>query len=92
VGVMSDTPENERDEEIVAAFAARRPSEDEYLRKVESLAKAVQHAAFEERGASVWRVEEAETPLQRTITELCLNLRSMHYEGDGCLDDDEDEE
>lgn len=89
---MSDTPDDERSEQIIASFLAGRPSEDEYLRHVESLAHAVSRAAFEEHGASIWCVEEAKTPLQLAITELCVNLRSVHYEGDGCLDEDTDEE
>jgi hypothetical protein len=85
---MSDDErrEEERRQERMASFPARRRSEEEYLRHVESLAKAVSHAALEERGVASFRVEEAETPLQRAIAELSCNLRSYHYEGDGCVD------
>jgi hypothetical protein len=90
---MSDSADDERrDEERlqqrVAAFRANRPSEEEYLRKVEGLAQAVSDAAYEERGIASFRVEEAETPLQRAIADLSCNLRTYHYEGDGCLDHD----
>jgi hypothetical protein len=32
-----------------------------------------------------------QTPLQRAINELARNLRHVHYEGDGCVDEDVNE-
>ena len=83
---MSASPDDARDEEILAAFLARRPSEEEYLRRVESLARAVALAAYDERGASSFKVEEAKTPLELAVAELSRSLRSYHQEGDGCVD------
>lgn len=32
------------------------------------------------------------TPFQRAVNELARNLRHVHYEGDGCLDESPDAE
>jgi len=71
----------------MSAFRERQPSDLEYLRHVETLAQAVSKAAYEERGASSFKIEDAETPLQRAIAELAFNLRTAHHAGDGCVDD-----
>jgi hypothetical protein len=60
---------------MLAALRARQPSDDEYLRHVESLARAVGRAAYDEHGASSFRIEAAKTPLQRAIADLAVNLR-----------------
>lgn len=61
-----------------------RLSELDYLRHVEQLANAVVDAAFDEG----WYLEAEETPLQTAVNELGKRLRHVHYEGDGCLEED----
>jgi len=66
-----------------------RPSEDEYLRIVERLANDVVDRALDEGWLMYLPDDSEQTPLQRSINELARNLRHVHYEGDGCLDEDE---
>lgn len=67
---------------------AARLTDDEYLRKVEVLA----HDVCEEAAVEGWLSYEpdppAASPIQRAVNELARNLRHVHYDGDGCLDDD----
>lgn len=65
-----------------------RESEADYLRRVEGLAhEVVEHALNEPWFAFGDDGQRAERPLERAINELATNLRMVHYEGDGCLDD-----
>ena len=66
-------------------------SDDDYLRKVEELANVVCDEALEERWLTYLPDDDDQTPLRRAINELARNLRRVHYEGDGCLDQDVNE-
>jgi hypothetical protein len=68
----------------------QRLSEDEYLRLVERLANDVVDRALEEGWLMYLPDDDDQTPLQKSINELARNLRHMHYDGDACLDDDEE--
>ena len=65
-----------RDDEIFAAFMARRPSELEYLRRLEALARDVRDAASAERGDSIYE-DEDQSPLDLAITRLVRNIRQQ---------------
>ena len=64
-----------------------RLSDEDYLKRVEELAYGVCDKAFEEVWLTLSSEDEDQTPLQRAINELARNLRHVHYEGDGCLDE-----
>lgn len=68
-----------------------RRSEEDYLKRVEELAKVVCDEASEEGWLTYLPDDDDQTPLQRAINELARNLRHVHYEGDGCLDEDVNE-
>lgn len=80
----------ESDEQILEKFLSHRPSHAEYLQTVEVLASKVRDAAFAERGPSIWRREEASTPLEQAIVELSLALRVVHTDDDGCIEERRD--
>src|SRR5207302_1754066 len=65
-----------------------RLTDQAYLEKVEELANAVCDEASEEGWLTYLPGDSNQTPLQRAINELARNLRHVHYEGDGCLDDE----
>lgn len=46
--------------------------------------------ALEEGWLTFLAEDDDQTPLQRAINELARNLRQVHYEGDGCLDEGPD--
>jgi len=71
------------------ADRAPRQTELEYLKRVEELANLVCDEALEEGWLSYEPDPPDATPLQKRINELARNLRHVHYEGDGCLDDDD---
>lgn len=62
-----------------------RPSEIEYLRRIEDLANAVCDRALDE-GVLRYLDDDDQTPLQQAINELARNLQHVHRAGDGCLD------
>lgn len=68
-----------------------RLSDEDYLKKVEELANVVCDKALEEGWLTCLPDDDDHTPLQRAINELARNLRHVHYEGDGCLDQDVNE-
>ena len=82
---MSADEAQGRIEARMAEILPNRLSHEDYLLQIERLARAVETAAFDERGPSIWRPEEATTPLQAAIAELGLALRTVHFEGDGCV-------
>lgn len=64
-----------------------RLSELDYLRLVERLAREVTNeAAIEGWLAFGDEGQQALIPLHRAINALATNVRMVHYEGDGCLD------
>jgi hypothetical protein len=67
-------------------------TDEEYHAKVEALAHEVVNLAAEEGWLTYLPDDEEQTPLQQAINELARNLRHVHYEGDGCLDEDDDDE
>ena len=69
--------------------SAGRADDATYLRRVEVLADRVCQEALSE-GWLMYLPEDAhQTPLQRAVNELARNIRHVHYEGDGCVDDDD---
>jgi len=66
---------------------AERATDAEYLRTVELLAHDVVERAFDEGWLSYTPEDDDHTPLQRSINELARNLRHVHHDGDGCLDE-----
>jgi hypothetical protein len=68
-----------------------RRSDEDYLNRVEELAKVVCDEASEEGWLTYLPDDADQTPLQRAINELARNLRHVHYEGDGCVDEDVNE-
>jgi hypothetical protein len=68
-----------------------RRSDEDYLNRVEELAKVVCDEASEEGWLTYPPDDADQTPLQRAINELARNLRHVHYEGDGCVDEDVNE-
>ncbi|HEY0118451.1 MAG TPA: hypothetical protein VGC04_06705 [Cellulomonas sp.] len=66
-------------------MTSARPSEIEYLHRVEVLAHAVvEEAAAEQRLEFGDGGQAAATPLLRAINELASSLRFDHDEHDGC--------
>jgi hypothetical protein len=68
-------------------MARERPSELDYLRRIERLA----HEVAEQAAVQGWLTfgsdgEHAAIPLHRAINELATNLRVVHPLGDGCSD------
>jgi hypothetical protein len=57
-----------------------------YLHRVESLAHEVVDCAANEGWLSYAPDPGGATQLQRAVNELARNLRHVHYDGDGCLD------
>lgn len=66
-----------------------RLSHAEYLAVTERLAKAVVLAAIDEDSFEVFLDVGVKTKLQAKISVLAGHLRYRHYEGDGCLEEDE---
>lgn len=77
----------QRDRETVAAFMERRPSEVDYLREVEGLARTVADEAIDRYGSDLYETT-ADDPLVRALSSLARTIREVHWDGDGCLDDD----
>ncbi len=67
--------------------APSRLSDEDYLKRVEGLANVVCDEGFEEGWLTYLPDDHDQRPLQRAINELARNLRHVHYEGDGCLDE-----
>ncbi|MEU6380742.1 hypothetical protein [Streptomyces sp. NPDC046909] len=63
-------------------------SELDYLREIERLADRVKAEAAEEGWLSFEANPEASTPLQRSVNALARAVRSYHFEGDGCTEED----
>ena len=68
-----------------------RLSDEDYLKKVKELANVVCDEALEEGWLTYLSHDDDQTPLQRAINELARNLRHVHYEGDGRLDQEVNE-
>jgi hypothetical protein len=66
---------------------AERMDDAEYLKTVESLAKAVVSAAIDEDSFEVF-LDGPKTPLQQAITDLARRVRYRHEHGDGCVEDE----
>jgi hypothetical protein len=67
---------------------AARESEIEYLRRIERLAHEVTEQALDEPWFAFGDDgQRADRPLECAINELATNLRMVHHEGDGCIDD-----
>jgi hypothetical protein len=66
-------------------------TEVEYLRKVERLAREVTARASDE-GWLTYADDGDHSQLQQAVNELARNIRHLHYEGDGCLDEWDDDE
>ncbi|WP_326718324.1 hypothetical protein OHT59_01525 [Streptomyces sp. NBC_00243] len=63
-------------------------SELDYLREIERLANRVTVEASNEGWLSFQADPEDSTPLQRSVNALARTLRSYHFEGDGCTEED----
>jgi hypothetical protein len=63
-----------------------RLSDDEYLRRVEDLAREVVGQAGEEGWLSLTSDPSGATGLQCAVNELARELRHLHDDGDGCVD------
>jgi len=61
-------------------------SDQEYLVLIEQLAQAVFDAAVDERPETIFHRELNTTPLDRAIHDLVVEVRRVHYDGDGCLE------
>lgn len=57
-----------------------------YLNRIESLANVVCDRALDEGWLTFLPEDQDQTPLQQAINELARHLRSIHTDGDGCLD------
>ena len=69
-----------------------RITEVQYLRKVERLAREVTARAPDE-GWLTYRPDDGDqSQLQQAVNELARNIRHLHYEGDGRLDEWDDDE
>ncbi|MER6186598.1 hypothetical protein [Streptomyces sp. NPDC001652] len=62
-------------------------SELDYLREIERLANRVKVEASNEGWLSFQADPEESTPLQRSVNALARTLRSCHFEGDGCTEE-----
>ncbi len=65
-------------------------TDEEYHAQVEALAHEVVNLAAKEGWLTYLPDDEEQTPLQQAINELARNLRHVHCEGDGCLDEDDE--
>lgn len=63
-------------------------SELDYLREIERLANRVRVEASDEGWLSFQADPEESTPLRRSVNALARALRSYHFEGDGCTEED----
>lgn len=70
------------------ADGRNRVDDETYLRRVEELAGRVCEAALTEGWLMYLPDDSDQTPLQKAINELARNIRHVHYDGDGCMDDD----
>lgn len=61
-------------------------TDDDYLRKVETLAHDVVRRALDEGWLSYAEDPPDATELHRAVNELARYLRHVHYDGDGCVD------
>ena len=68
-----------------------RQTDHDYLLSVERLANDVCDRAHEEGWLTYGPEDQDQSPLQQAVNELARNLRHVHFEGDGCLDDLDDE-
>ena len=77
------------DDGTVGGVEERLPrlSDEDYLKHVEQLANVVCDAAFDEGWLTFGPDDAGQSPLQQAINELARNLRFLHCEGDGCLDE-----
>jgi hypothetical protein len=66
---------------------AERLTEHEYFKKVKELASQVCDEALEEGWLSYLPDPPDATPLQQAINELVRNLRHVHDDEDGYLDE-----
>lgn len=65
-------------------------SECEYLREVEARSRAVVDEAAGEGWLTYFEEAEETSALRRAVNELAQTLRTYHYHGDGCLDEEAD--
>jgi len=63
-------------------------SDQDYLREIERLAYRVTVEASNEDWLSFEPDPESVTPLQRSVNALARVLRSYHFDGDGCVEED----
>ncbi|MFD8704236.1 hypothetical protein ACFV1W_16690 [Kitasatospora sp. NPDC059648] len=63
-------------------------SDLDYLREIERLAYRVTVEASDEDWFSYAPDPEDATPLQRSVNALARVVRSYHFEGDGCVEED----
>ena len=68
-----------------------RTSEAEYLQTVERLAREVTARASDEGWLRYGPDDGDQSPLQQAVNELARSIRHVHYEGDGCLDESDDD-
>jgi hypothetical protein len=64
-------------------------TEPDYLREIERLAHRVSVAAADEGWLSPLTDPPDATPLQRGVNALARALRAYHFEGDGCVDEED---
>ncbi|MET8963000.1 hypothetical protein ABZX69_26635 [Streptomyces sp. NPDC004074] len=62
--------------------------EEDYLREIERLAHRVSVEAFREGWVCLPADPEDATPLQASVNALARALRSYHFPGDGCTQED----
>lgn len=62
----------------------------DYLREIERLAYRVTVEASSEEWLRLESDPEGATPLQRSVNALARAVRSYHFDGDGCLEEDRD--
>ncbi|MFJ9760961.1 hypothetical protein [Streptomyces sp. NPDC101149] len=62
--------------------------EEDYLREIERLAHRVSVEAFREGWVCLPDDPEDATPLQASVNALARTLRSYHFPGDGCTQED----
>ncbi|GAA3339120.1 hypothetical protein GCM10020358_21710 [Amorphoplanes nipponensis] len=64
------------------------PSDQDYLRQIELVAREVVHAAQNEGSLTYGSGPRNATTLQRAVNQLACHLRREHFAGDGCIEDD----
>jgi hypothetical protein len=63
------------------------PSDSDYLRQLQLLARDVVHAAQDEGWHTFGPDPDDATALHRAVNELSRHLRRPHFDGDGCIED-----